>query len=381
MRQLSLDQDYEVSLPQKRTNAFSEKERFSKKELTDTAKGWLVNHDYTNWGEMALLQDYTTKSKKGVVIKKILWKLPGTQVKKDDCGEWMPTGCFNIFAHPEHKAFVKNIKRSCFRSCCVYCWLEKWLPRESTRATQRIEKYAEVWKRINPTCLFRQRKYLNPIHVIVSPPWKDKFLSFDVMKKKARRLLNEAGVVGGLMIYHPFAYDKKILKWVVRPHVHVIGYGWVVSTKKISDESGWVIKNKGIRDSLHSTIYYQLSHAGVSNDVHSITWFGELGYSAKFSPAYEIEDAENHDYCDFCGCFLVSCKFVGLDRPPPDYEFVGLVDYLDWKSLETIAEAIDRKNKSWYKSKPIVRGYHEGYWNKEAKDASKRADYLLRSLS
>ncbi len=140
MSQLLLDRDYTVSLPKKRTSDFSNKEHFSKKELSDTAKGWLVNHDTTNWKEMSLIQDFKTKSKKVVIDKKILWKLPGTKEKQETCGIWVNEGCFNLFGHPEHKAFVSHKTRSCFRSSCEYCWLEKWLSRESTRATRRIEK-------------------------------------------------------------------------------------------------------------------------------------------------------------------------------------------------------------------------------------------------
>src|SRR5437879_1409930 len=120
MSQLMLDQDYLVSLPEKRSSDFSDKARFSKKELSDTAKNWLVNHDFTNWKEMSLIQNFKTKSKKVVIDKKILWKLPGTKEKQETCGNWLNNGCFNIFGHPEHKAFVKRKKRSCFRSSCEY---------------------------------------------------------------------------------------------------------------------------------------------------------------------------------------------------------------------------------------------------------------------
>src|SRR5438445_5117079 len=118
MSQLLLDHDYTVSLPEKRTSDFSDKARFSKKELSDTAKGWLVNHDSTNWKEMSLIQDFKTKSKKVVIDKKILWKLPGTKEKQETDGIWINEGCFNIFGHPEHKAFVKRNKRYCLYSNC-----------------------------------------------------------------------------------------------------------------------------------------------------------------------------------------------------------------------------------------------------------------------
>ena len=240
-------------LPEKRSRIFSDKPFFQKKELTETQKRLLLLHDESNWNEIEVFQEY--KTSKGM-IKELKWKLPGTKEKKETCGIWINEGCANVWGHPENKSFVKHRKRSCFRSCCEYCWLEKWLARESHRATQRIENYIEVFKNLQFARSPKfQRKYLKPVHLIVSPPWHEKFMRYDLLKKMARKLIEQAGIEGGLMIYHPFAFDKKSGQWVKRPHFHVVGFGWVSNTNKISNSDGWVIKNKGIRDSLHSTIY------------------------------------------------------------------------------------------------------------------------------
>jgi len=330
----------EVSLPKQRSRNSEPKAIFQKKELSDKQKSWLKSHDETNWQDIVLTQDYTNP--KGI-SKKLIWKLPGTELKNETCGVWKTVGCDNVFGHPENKQFVKHSKISCFRSKCEYCWLEKWLARESSRATQRIENYVKVFKNLqfarSPNL---QRKYLNPIHVIVSPSWNDKFLSFDRLKEKTRKLISQAGIEGGLMIYHPFGFDKKKNEWIVRPHFHILGFGWVVDTKKICDSEGWVIKNKGLRDSLHSTIYYQLSHAGVTDGVHAITWFGSLSYRAKYSNLFKVEDEEEHGFCDYCHCMLVDFEYVGTDKPP-DFEFVGLVENGNWKARETLEEAVNKK--------------------------------------
>jgi len=359
-------------LPKKRSRNFNDKPLFQKKELTDKQKSWLHSHEVTNWKEIELFQQYKTSKN---IFKTLRWKLTGTQEKRETCGMWNTKGCDNVWGHPENKVFVRRSKRSCFRSCCEYCWLEKWLARESHRATQRIENYGEVFKHLqfarNPT-VFKmgkrgkitktvsipamQRKHLKPIHVIVSPSWKDKFMRFDLLKEKARNLMEQAGMEGGLMIYHPFAFDKKSGQWVKRPHFHVVGFGWVVNTKKISDSDGWVIKNKGLRNSLHSTIYYQLSHAGVSDEVHSITWFGSLGYRAKYSDIFKVDEEDESDFCDYCGIMLVDFGYFGEDKPP-DYEFVGLVDSKIWKPLETLEEAVARKEKLKNRRKNPRRGY------------------------
>jgi len=371
LKQLQLG---EVSLPKKRSRNFSEpKAIFQKKELSQRQKEWLKSHDESNWQDIVLTQDYTTPKKQH---KKLVWKLPGTEIKNDSCGLWKTVGCDNVFGHPENKKFVKHSKISCFRSKCEYCWLEKWLARESHRATQRIENYIDFFKKLqfarSPNL---QRKYLKPIHVIVSPSWNDKFKPFDQLKNKARELINHAGIEGGLMIYHPFGFDKTKNQWVIRPHFHILGFGWVVDTKKISDSEGWVIKNKGLRDSLHSTIYYQLSHAGVSDDVHSITWFGSLGYRAKYSDRFKVEDEDEHGFCDFCHCMLVNFEYVGLDKPP-DFEFVGLVDCKDWKALETLEEAVNRKELQRIKNKKRYKNPRKNYVNDGQGIASDYARFL-----
>jgi len=373
MSQLELFQEW-YPLPKKRSRTFSDKPLFQKKELTDKQKSWLKSHEETNWKQIELFQQYKTSKN---IFKVLKWKLTGTEKKRDSCGIWNNRGCYNVWGHPENKMFVRRSKRSCFRSCCEYCWLEKWLARESHRATQRIENYIDVFKHLqfarNPD-VFKmgkrgkltkslqlpsmQRKYLKPIHVVVSPSWNDKFMRFDLLKAKARKLIEQAGIEGGLMIYHPFAFDKKSGQWVVRPHFHVVGFGWVVNTKKISDSDGWVIKNKGLRESLHSTIYYQLSHAGVSDEVHSITWFGSLGYRAKYSDRFKVDEEDESDFCDYCGIMLVDFGYFGIDRPP-DYEFVGLVDPKVWKPLETLEEAVAKKEalKRKHKKNPRRGNY------------------------
>ena len=124
MKQLTL---HEVSLPKQRSRNSEPKAIFAKKELTDKQKHWLKSHDESNWQNIVLTQSYTNPKKQ---FKKLVWKLPGTELKNETCGLWKTVGCDNVFGHPENKKFIKHSKISCFRSKCEQCWLEKWLARE-----------------------------------------------------------------------------------------------------------------------------------------------------------------------------------------------------------------------------------------------------------
>jgi len=318
-----------VSPPKKRSRV-SVDNPYWEKRLSDSQKTLLEIHDMTNWVDVELTQGY--KTPKGI-MKEIFWKLPSTQEKKVTCGKFKTLGCFNFSSHPNNQALIQHTKLSCFRSACEYCWMEKWLARESRRATLRIEKYVKVIKQID------HKRFANPIHVIVSPSWNDKFMRFDLLKKKCREILTKSGVKDGLLIYHPFKLDKKKMKWICMPHFHVIGFGWLLDNNKNMNKDGWVIKNKGVRESLHSTIYYQLSHAGVADHIHSITWFGELGYRSMYAELIKVPDEEPNDTCDFCGEIMVNARFIPTDRPPPDKEFIGLVDPFDYCPTESIDEA------------------------------------------
>jgi len=360
-----------VSPPKKRSRAIEENGYYWEKKLSESQESLLKIHKITNWKDVALTQKY--KTPKGI-MKEILWKLPSTKEKKVTCGKFKTLGCFNLFYHPNNRALIHHTKLSCFRSACEYCWLEKWLARESRRATLRIENYQKVVKQLGKT------RFTNPIHVIVSPSWKDKFMRFDLLKKKCREILTKSGVKDGLMIYHPFSLDKKKMRWVCRPHFHVIGFGWLLENNKNMNKDGWVIKNKGVRDSLHSTVYYQLSHAGVSDNIHSVTWFGELGYRSKYAELIKVENEEPNDYCDFCGRILVNAEFRATDRPPPDKEFVGLVNHLDWKASETIEQAEERRNKPKLHeySFRISNGLH--WLNLDCMKAHEKANDLLKKV-
>ena len=72
--------------------------------------------------------------------------------------------------------------------------------------------------------------------------------------------------------------------WYPRIHFHVVGFGWLNHIVENFHKSGWVVKNKGERDSNYGTIRYILSHAGIKKRQHTLriipkltNWFVSFG--------------------------------------------------------------------------------------------------------
>jgi len=269
----------------------------------------------------------------------------GTGESKEYCNDFMTEGCANFQNHPRDMNFCRRKRLTCKRAECPKCW-DAWLSRESSRITERIEKFRMLGKRKG----FRSTE---PIHVIVSPPkwlWNIPWIE---LKKSFRRMVERAGIIGGVSMFHAFRLSSDGKTWFYSPHFHKIGYGWIVNTKKISSEEGWVIKNKGIRKNsseVYSTVAYLLSHTAVAKGIHSVTWFGDLSYRSKYALELkrEIEESDG-DKCPYCSQYLVLFEVLGTDRPPPDQEWFGLFERYKAHPVETIEEMLERK--SWLRKK------------------------------
>lgn len=210
-----------------------------------------------------------------------------------------------------------------------------------------------------------------PIHLMVSPSKEDSGLLVDAkgyekLKSILREMLKLFKVNGGCIIFHPWRsrkenydeysfdvekvlngdYDVKSIKkyfknmgkdfneWYISPHFHIICYakdgidGDLVS--KNFNETGWVVKNLGVRDSVMATAVYQLTHCGIHKNFHTVTWFGMMGYSSKYLRENGF-DPEQHlgSKCSECGEYLKNYLYVGEDQAFLDIDEPG--DY--WVSV------------------------------------------------
>lgn len=220
---------------------------------------------------------------------------------------------------------------------------------------------------------------------------------FKKLAKKALKVAKKAGLRGGCMIFHPFAndalpeggedlpeivvdpysgdFDYKALKkyfdkkneilnnstdnelklWYIRPHFHIIGYGWIENVEQIYAKTGYVVKNLGVRDSVFMTALYQLSHAGYREGQHTVTWVGCMANNQyhKLDPLPEAEVSEAK--CPECGEELQPVRWVGEGESPlscMNEEGVYNVDPEGWEYIP----------KVWVVNDWLPEG---GYWRSE----------------
>jgi ATPase involved in DNA repair len=253
------------------------------------------------------------------------FNLPGHGEAYDKCGTFMFKGCLDTEKHNQvkldcgdvsGKAYIKKGTNSCLRASCPVCY-EKWAGKEASRIEKRLEGVTGVG--------FAK-------HIVVSPPLSEWLLvekDYPKLRSKSYKIAFNVGFKGGSAIFHPFrrkcAYcgslidhiEKTCLKcgsilvsWVFSPHFHMIGYGFIENTSGEYDVSGWIVKNLGRRDSVSATAFYQLSHAGIHEKYHTVTWFGICAYNKL---KVELEDPK--DLCPVCGRPLKPVKWVGVLNP------------------------------------------------------------------
>ena len=251
------------------------------------------------------------------------YKLPSTLDPHEWCGSWIWKGCLNVPGHKHTEAhgkgFVKTFQKQCFRASCDKC-ASSWISRESNKSASRLEHYQNL-------------SGLESKHIILSPPAWLLNVPISELRKEAYKILKNVNAKGGCLIAHPFRAYKHIQLdgktksvWYPRVHFHVVGFGWLEHIVENYRKSGWVVKNKGERDSNYGTVRYILSHAGIKKGYHTLTWFGDLSYSKLIMPKYENE----LNLCPYCSEKMVRIEAREFMGEPPPQMMECIIDVLDW---------------------------------------------------
>jgi hypothetical protein len=233
--------------------------------------------------------------------------LTGSGDSYANCGVFFTVGCLNVEKHTntnldgvdmEGKALLKRRKISCHRPECPTCWKD-WANREAEYAIKRLQSY-----RLRDS----HNNFKKPIHLTVSVPREDYGLSVPEMRKKAYRAAKRVHFLGGNCIYHP--KRKSFRGWYYSPHFHMVGFGWITDIRRNYVYSGYIVKNLGIRKTLHGTLFYQLSHCGISKELHTVTWFGKLSYNK----LHVVREKKEKEVCPLCGETLREVIWIGQGK-------------------------------------------------------------------
>jgi hypothetical protein len=252
--------------------------------------------------------------------------LPGNGEKGEDCGSLVLCVCREC----GHRW---KGERSCLRRECPVCY-EKWAFREAMVASWRMWTGSKMIARDQ---MWSWRE-CSIVHAIVSIV--DVGQTLDEAKAEAYRVFREHRVLGGTMVFHPFD-QVGYLKFHATGFVHG---RWEPGTN--ADPLFRVIRDpgssegapvyRGIRDvkALRRCIQYLLTHAGILEGRHALTWWGLLSYnklpSSVLKEAYPDAYAEIHysgRRCPVCGSHAVDwtqydrCETGYFPVTPPDPEY------------------------------------------------------------
>ena len=257
----------------------------------------------------------------------IIFKLPGSGEKKNDCGAPVFIGHLSDGSiHYLHRS------KSCHRKECPVCWKD-WQKREALAIDDRIKYYF--------THGYSKRRM--PVHYVVSPPQNvnyDTRAFYNALKARAYKIAKQRGIDGGSLIFHERSKrysdseEYRIIHCSEGPHFHIIGDGWLNS--RIAEfylEDGWIVKNLRIRSfgSVYKTAYYILDHAAIGYPAYShstnlsmasVTWFGKMAYNKLKIQKYTGSD---DIYCPICKTEISKNEWYILDwigdGDPPDQKF------------------------------------------------------------
>ena len=256
----------------------------------------------------------------------ILWTVAGRGTPKHET-KWFSriVACGDDIEH-----YTKGTPRHCRRPTCSAC-ASYTMHRDAPEQAQRVfsmskqAHHTDGWK------------YGRKLHATISIPPELYYKAltrggYEWLKKTALRIAQQCGIVGGVLIFHPFrqngiADDDDLdpnyqpvetndgNKYCARfaPHFHIVGFGWIENTAEIYEKTGWVVKNIRTRDksikTLHdveSIILYLRSHAGVLDDsspaqwkLKSVVYFGACGPRVMKLTAYL--DVDTPQICPECG--------------------------------------------------------------------------------
>lgn len=220
---------------------------------------------------------------------------PGRHKPKENCGK--PVATYVCKCGHTHKVILGN----CNRISCPVCY-QQTIKRSSIRATERFIQIRKAYIRENRTLSFAHFS-LNTMWDIQNPD------DYKFYKKKLLKILKQEGM-SGILIFHAWRIRDKFSMRVF-PHFHFIGSGKLMNSDLFYEKYGFTykkIRTCNSPKSLFRAVRYVLSHCGVINHRHTITWNNKFAYNM----LSKIETkTEKIPQCEKCESFLYQI----IDKP------------------------------------------------------------------
>jgi len=261
------------------------------------------------------------------------------------------------------KVYMRKVFHSCDKPSCPKCYKYGWASRGARKIEARLKEGSKRFGQVE--------------HIVATVPPKYYALSLEDLRAKIREVLRVRGVSGGVMIFHPFRWNK-IRWWYWSPHFHVLGFifggykcrrckkvkeagkcgienigcdGFVNRSYRAYEKDGCVVRVLGERKTVGGTAWYQLNHAGIDitkRRFHVATWFGVVSYR-KMKVTPELKK----NVCPICQHELVEHRYYGskrrvLDCYMSNVESCKMRDFVEDKEEDGRPVWVERVDKGGY---------------------------------
>ena len=277
------------------------------------------------------------------------------------CGKFIGlTGCLRTDLHGlmkidgksyKNKIFRRVVHHYCCKPSCPVCWKSGFAVRAGHKIAGRLAEASKKFGLVE--------------HICASVPVRDYGLPYEALRRKAKKVLVDRGIVGGTLIFHGkrFSMGKG---WYFSPHWHFLGYilggydkcrrctnkvcvgrdnsfvncdGYEARTRRLRVEDGYIVKVLGKRKTIMGTAWYLLNHAtydSTKKRFHIYTWLGVCSYRK-----LKVTVEKYKELCPLCHSELIDIEYLGVKSLSSERN--SIEDY-----LEDGLPAWGEKAKSYY---------------------------------
>lgn len=258
------------------------------------------------------------------------------EVTNENCGKFKGLrGCLNVKGHDiiasdgknyKNKLFIKKVYFTCHKASCPTCYKHGFAVREAGNIESRLTVLSRRFGQIE--------------HITISVPSWDYGLTLKCLRRKVIKILQDCGIIGGVLIFHGFRYNiKKSWYWSI--HFHVLGFvlggysrcrhctggncytcdgsmgKFYRAYRSCGYSKGYIVKVMaerkksfyGDKPNIFGTAWYQLNHATIDitkKRFHVATWFGVCSYRK-----FRLTSFRKKALCPICGMELVRVRYNG----------------------------------------------------------------------